>query len=217
MVSSPAMFFLSQTLRIVKIAMWRYRWNYHNKSDCIWHNLSILQLSEKSINCDLQRSWTPKWNQILVCPVFCFLFNTYTSKTGSATVIYAPRTSGNPVALTFDLRSWWVLFPMILLYPRPTKLEGVYWIHLVRPSVCPSVCRRHGFRSISQLCFGVSISYFLCMLMVATGRSILIFSDVSFKMAAWRPCWIFWFPDANFTLALNINFKLQRHNTYVYG
>ena len=26
------------------------------------------------------------------------------------------------------------------LYPRPTKLEGgVYWIHLVRLSVCPSV------------------------------------------------------------------------------
>ena len=27
----------------------------------------------------------------------------------------------------------------------------------------------------------------------------------------------FWFPDSNLTLALNIYFKLQRHNTYVYG
>ena len=27
------------------------------------------------------------------------------------------------------------------------------------------------------------------------GRSLLIFSDVAFKMAAWRPYWIFWFPD----------------------
>ena len=111
---------------------------------------------------------------------------------------------------------------VILLYPRPTKLEGgVYWIHLVRPSVRlsvrPSVCRRHGFRSISQVCFGISISNFICMLMVAIGRSLLIFSDVTFKMAAWRPYWIFWFPDSNFTLALNINFKLQQHNTYVYG
>ena len=86
-----------------------------------------------------------------------------------------------------------------------------------RPSVCPSVCRRHGFRSISQVCFGISISNFICMLMVAIGRSLLIFSDVTFKMAAWRPYWIFWFPDYNLTLALNINFKLQRHNTYVYG
>ena len=84
----------------------------------------------------------------------------------------------------------------------------------VRLSLCPSVCRRHGFRSISQVCFGISIS--ICVLMVAIGRSLLIFSDVTFKMAAWRPYWIFWFPDSNFTLALNINFKLQRHNTYVY-
>ena len=83
------------------------------------------------------------------------------------------------------------------------------------PSVCPSVCRRHGFRSISQVCFGISISNFICMLIVAIGRSLLIFSDVTYKMAAWRPYWIFWFPDSNFTLALNINFKLQRHNTYV--
>ena len=101
----------------------------------------------------------------------------------------------------------------------------VYWIHLVRPSVRlsvrpsvrPSVCRRHGFRSISQVCFGISISNFICMLMVAIGRSLLIFSDVTSKMAAWRPYWIFWFPDSNFTLALNINFKRKRHNTYVYG
>ena len=106
--------------------------------------------------------------------------------------------------------------------PPPNKVGGgVYWIHLVRPSVCPSVrpsvCRRHGFRSISQVCFGISISNFICMLMVAIGRSLVIFSDVACKMAAWRPYWIFWFPDSNFTLALNINFKLQRHNTYVYG
>ena len=110
-----------------------------------------------------------------------------------------------------------------LLYPRPTKLEGGYtgFTLSVRLSVCPSVrpsvCRRHGFRSISQVCFGISISNFICMLMVAIGRSLLIFSDVTFKMAAWRPYWIFWFPDSNFTSALNINFKLQRHNTYVYG
>ena len=87
----------------------------------------------------------------------------------------------------------------------------------VRLSIRPSVCRRHGFRSISQVWFGISVSNFICMLMVAIGRSLLIFSDITFKMAAWRPYWIFWFPDSNFTLALNINSKLQRHNTYVYG
>ena len=121
-----------------------------------------------------------------------------------------------------------------IITPPPNEVGGgVYWIHLVYtptqrswrggildspcPSVCPSVCRRHGFRSISQVCFGISISNFICMLMVAIGRSLLIFSHVAFKMAAWRPYWSFWFPDSNFTLALNINFKLQWHNIYVYG
>ena len=40
------------------------------------------------------------------------------------------------------------------------------------------------------------------------GRSLLIFCDVNFKMAAWRPFWIFWFQDSNFSLALDINSKL---------
>ena len=45
------------------------------------------------------------------------------------------------------------------------------------------------------------------------GRSLLIFSNVNLKMAAWWPYWIFWFPDSNFSLALNINSKLhwQKH------
>ena len=119
------------------------------------------------------------------------------------------------LVLCFVITSYQVSY---IIIPPPNEVGGgVYWIHHVRPSVCPSVCRRHGFRSISQVCFGISISNFICMLMVAIGRSLLIFSDVTLKMAAWRPYWIFWFPDSNFTLALNINFKLQRPNTYVYG
>ena len=76
-------------------------------------------------------------------------------------------------------------------------------------SVCPSVCRRHGFRSVTQVYFGISIWNFICMLLVAMGRSLLIFSNVTFKMAAWQPSWIFRFPDSNFCLALNIKSKLQ--------
>ena len=117
----------------------------------------------------------------------------------------------------WHILSWNSLYS---LYPRPTKLEGgVYWIlhPSVRPSVRPSVCRGHGFQSISQVCFGISLSNFICMLMVVKGRSLLIFKDITFKMAAWQPYWISWFPDFNFNLALNINFKLQWHNTYFYG
>ena len=112
-----------------------------------------------------------------------------------------------------------------IFIPPPNEVGGGGILDSPCPSVCPSVrlsvrpsvCRRHGFRSISQVCFGISISNFICMLMVAIGRSLLIFSVVTFKMAAWRPYWIFWFPDSNFSLALNIKFKLQGHNTYVYG
>ena len=76
--------------------------------------------------------------------------------------------------------------------------------------------RWQGFRDVSQVCFWISISNFICMLMVVIGKSLLIFSEVTFKMAAWWPYWIFWFPDSNFSLALNINSKLKWHNTYVY-
>ena len=86
----------------------------------------------------------------------------------------------------------------------------------VRPSDRPSVCRRHGFRSIVKFAF-YSIWNFICILMVVIGSSLLIFSDITFKMAAWRPYWIFLFPDSNLGLALNINSKLQPHNTYVFG
>ena len=64
------------------------------------------------------------------------------------------------------------------------------------PCSVSRLCRWHGFQSVSQVCFGISISNFICMLMVVIGRSLLIFSDVTFKMAAWCPYWIFWFPDS---------------------
>ena len=48
-------------------------------------------------------------------------------------------------------------------------------------------------------------------------RSLLIFSNVNCKMAARQPYWIFCFPDSIFGLALNIDAKLNRHNTCIYG
>ena len=96
---------------------------------------------------------------------------------------------------------------------------GAYWFSATLFSKWPpgghirfsvsGLCRWHGFQSVSQVCFGISISNFIYMLMVVIGRSLLIFSDVAFKMAAWWPYWIFWFPDSNFSLTLNINSKLK--------
>ena len=101
----------------------------------------------------------------------------------STLLVYIGRSLSIFSDVTFKMAAWWP-----------------YWIF---------VCRRHGFRSVTQICFGISISNFMCMLFLAIGRSLSIFSDVTFKMAAWRPYWIFWFPDSNFSLALNINLKLQ--------
>ena len=49
---------------------------------------------------------------------------------------------------------------------------------------------------LSHVCFGVSISNFICILMVVIGKSLLIFCDITFKTAAWQPFCIFWFPDS---------------------
>ena len=47
-----------------------------------------------------------------------------------------------------------------------------------------SVSRWHGFGSVTQVCFGISVSNFMCMSFVAVGRSLTIVSYVAFKMAA---------------------------------
>ena len=94
--------------------------------------------------------------------------------------------------------------------PSPqTKLVGGILNHLVRPSVRQSVCRQHGFQSITQVCFGISISNSICILYVAMVWSLFIFSNVIFKLAAWQSYWIFWFLDSIFSLALNIKSKLH--------
>ena len=85
------------------------------------------------------------------------------------------------------------------------------------PYVRPSVCRRHGFRSVTPVCFTISIPNSICVFFVAMDRSLHIFSDVTFKMAAKQPYWIFQFPDSNFSLALNVKSKLHWHITCVYS
>ena len=47
-----------------------------------------------------------------------------------------------------------------------------------------SVSGWHGFGSVTQVCFGISVSNFVCMSFVAVGRSLTNVSYVAFKMAA---------------------------------
>ena len=77
----------------------------------------------------------------------------------------------------------WRNHNFFLNYHNPAQQSWwwIYWIHLVHPSAS----RRHVFRSVTQVCFGISISNFICMFsVVAKGLSLFIFSDVMFKMTA---------------------------------
>ena len=47
-----------------------------------------------------------------------------------------------------------------------------------------SVSGWHGFGSLTQVCFGISVSNFMCMSFVAVGKSLTIVRYVTFKMAA---------------------------------
>ena len=99
--------------------------------------------------------------------------------------------------------------------------------HLVRPSACPSICLSvqlgwHGFRSVTQVCFRISISNFIYLYFVAMmDTSLWIFSDVTFNMLAWR--WI-WSPNfsgtslvcmgRNLLIFSNVTFKMGAWRLY---
>ena len=105
-----------------------------------------------------------------------------------------------------------------LLAYNHTLTEGscreVYWIHLARPSsrpsVLPSVSRRHDFRSVSQVCFGISIANLMCILIVVVSRNKSIdFQIGHFQDGRLKTILNFVVPDYHFSLAFNTNFKHQ--------
>ena len=68
---------------------------------------------------------------------------------------------------------------------------GAYWFSATSLSKWPPgghigflVSGWHGFGSVTQVCFGISVSNFMCMSFVAVDRSLTIVSYVAFKMAA---------------------------------
>ena len=73
--------------------------------------------------------------------------------------------------------------------------------------------RRHGFPGVTWVSFGISISNFMFVLFVSTGR----ISCNHFQIGHLQPYWIFWFPDFQFSLALNILSIPHWHIASVYA
>ena len=99
-----------------------------------------------------------------------------TPKFSRTILVYLGRSLLIFIDVIFKMAAWWP-----------------YWIFRFLDSVRSMV---------SGVCFGFSVSNFMCMLFVAMGRSLLISSNVTFKMGAWQPYWIFSFLDCNLSLAL---------------
>ena len=74
---------------------------------------------------------------------------------------------------------------------------GAYWFSVTLISKWPpgSHIGIFGFRTLTLVWLWISTANLSDTILIYMGRSLLIFSDVTFKMAAWRPYWIFWFPD----------------------
>ena len=75
----------------------------------------------------------------------------------------------------------------ILMYMGKKPIDFL-WPHFLNGCLVAisdfSVSGWHGFGSITQVCFGISVSNFMCMSFVAVGRNLTIVSYVAFKMAA---------------------------------
>ena len=98
-----------------------------------------------------------------------------------------------------------------IIIPPPSGVSGG-----ILDSHFPSVWRRYCFRSVTQVLWNLNFKFHM-HIFVAIGRSLSIFKDITSKMAAWQPYWIFRFPDSNFSLALNTQSKLHLHITCVCG
>ena len=77
---------------------------------------------------------------------------------------------------------WWWWGGWVGVGEWVVGVVGVYWINLGRLTVW----RRDGLWSITQVCFRISISTFICMSFVAMRWRLLILSNATFKMAACR-------------------------------
>ena len=127
------------------------------------------------------------------------------------TLLYVKFASIDPVKkmqlIIISLQNWIFFYQLERHLSLCHIKKSVLFVNIY--VVLPRPMKLGGGGGVTQVCFGISIWNFICMLLVAMGRSLLIFSNVTFKMTALQPSWIFRFPDSNFCLALNIKSKLQ--------
>ena len=68
-----------------------------------------------------------------------------------------------------------------------------------------------GFRTLPLIWLWISTPKFSSTIFVHMGRSLLIYIDVIFKMAAWWPYWIFRSLDSAWFLVFGLDFQFQIH------
>ena len=85
---------------------------------------------------------------------------------------------------------------------------GAYWFSATLISKWPpgSHIGISGFRTLTLVWLWISTANLSGTILIYMGRSLLVFSDVTFKMDAWWPYWIFWFPDS---LYFGFEYQLQ--------
>ena len=86
---------------------------------------------------------------------------------------------------TYVLGAYWFSAMLILKWP-PGSHIGIF-----------------GFRTLTLVWLWISTANLSGTILIYMGRSLLIFRDVTFKMAAWRPYWIFWFPERLSAMSLS--------------
>ena len=81
--------------------------------------------------------------------------------------------------------------PILVYMSSPEPGIDFQWPHFLNGCLVAmldflvsGLCRWHGLGSVTHVCFGISVSNFMCMSFVAVGKSLMIFSYIAFKTAA---------------------------------
>ena len=96
---------------------------------------------------------------------------------------------------------------------------GAYWFSAMLISKWPpgSHIGIFGFRTLTLVWLWISTANLSGTILIYMGRSLFIFSDVTLKMAAWRPYWIFSCDQAALQMVFSVclSFRPSVHHTFL--